>query len=498
MPERKLSAGRGALFLTALSAVSQLLGFGFRVILSRMVGAEVMGLYQLVMPVFSVILSLTAVGLTAAASNLTAQHLALGSGRGAAQTLSTCLKGFFLLLLPVGAVVVLASDGISVYLLGDARTQLGLILLVPCVALTGVENIHKHCFYGAGLVGPPAVVELLEQFVRTLAVLGLLTAFLPQYPERVVGLIVGGMVICELFSSCTLVLLHRRRRGRLSGPGEEGRVRRRRVAAIALPVGLNALLGNLLGAVNAALIPQKLVEGGMERSAAMSQFGVVCGMTMPMLSLPIIFLGAVNLVLGPRLARAYALERRREAGRLVSQALPAMAGMVVLGPDLGRLLFRQETRYLLPLAVVNAMSCLCSVLCCALNNVGRQRTVAAISLLGGGVQAALTFLLVPLPGVGMGGYVAGAVWATGLELVLCFAAAARHAGLSLDIFRWLTAPGLASLLAGLNANLLLRVLRDRDAALLPSVLAVLLFGGILYLAALQAQGVRVRESIRLG
>ena len=506
MPERKLSAGQGALLLTVLSGVSQALGFFYRVALSRMVGAEVMGLYQLVMPVFSVVLSLTAVGLTAAASNLTAQHLALGSGRGASQTLSTCLKGFFLLLLPVGAVVVLASDGISVYLLGDARTQLGLILLVPCVALTGVENIHKHCFYGAGLVGPPAVVELLEQFVRTLAVLGLLTAFLPQYPERVVGLIVGGMVICELFSSCTLVLLHRRRRGRLSGPGEEGRVRRRRVAAIALPVGLNALLGNLLGAVNAALIPQKLVEGGMERSAAMSQFGVVCGMTMPMLSLPIIFLGAVNLVLGPRLARAYALERRREAGRLVSQALsavslltlPAMAGMVVLGPDLGRLLFRQETRYLLPLAVVNAMSCLCSVLCCALNNVGRQRTVAAISLLGGGVQAALTFLLVPLPGVGMGGYVAGAVWATGLELVLCFAAAARHAGLSLDIFRWLTAPGLASLLAGLNANLLLRVLRDRDAALLPSVLAVLLFGGILYLAALQAQGVRVRESIRLG
>ena len=55
------------------------------------------------------------------------------------------------------------SDPISVYLLGDARTQLGLMLLVPCAALTGVENIHKHFFYGAGLVGPPAVVELLEQ-----------------------------------------------------------------------------------------------------------------------------------------------------------------------------------------------------------------------------------------------------------------------------------------------------------------------------------------------
>ena len=61
MPERKLSAGQGALLLTVLSGVSQALGFFYRVDLSRMVGAEVMGLYQLVMPVFSVILSLTAV-----------------------------------------------------------------------------------------------------------------------------------------------------------------------------------------------------------------------------------------------------------------------------------------------------------------------------------------------------------------------------------------------------------------------------------------------------
>ena len=47
-----------------------------RVALSRLVGAEVMGLYQLLMPVCSVLLSLTAVGLTAAMSNLSSQYLA--------------------------------------------------------------------------------------------------------------------------------------------------------------------------------------------------------------------------------------------------------------------------------------------------------------------------------------------------------------------------------------------------------------------------------------
>ena len=309
-----MPAGGSVLFLTALGTLSQLLAFGYRVALSRMIGAEVMGLYQLIMPVYSVFLSLTAVGLTAAVSNLTPLYLALGNSRGVPQLLGTCLRLLVLLMLPLTAAVLLWYDPISVYWLGDARTQLGLVLLLPCVALTGVENLHKHFFYGSGLVAPPAVSELLEQLVRTGAVLGLLACFLPQYPERVVGLIVAGMVICEVVSALTLTVLcrWRLRRTGVRGPGEPGRVRRRRIFSIALPVGLNALLGNLMGAVNAALVPQKLVEGGMEPSQAISELGVVCGMTLPMLALPTVFLSAMSLVLVPRLARSHALDRAQD------------------------------------------------------------------------------------------------------------------------------------------------------------------------------------------
>ena len=321
------------------------------------------------------------------------------------------------------------------------------------------------------------------------------------------GLIVAGMVVCEIFSSCTLVILYRRRRGPLTGRGEEGWVRRRRILSIALPVGLNALLGNLLGAANSALIPQKLVEGGLDRSAAVSQFGVVCGMTMPMLSLPIVFLGALNLVMMPRLARACALNRPAEARKLISQAisavslltLPCMAFMVVVGPDLGRAMFHQDGvgEYLIPLACVMAMSCGTSVLASALNGVGRQRTVAAISLTGGAVQLAFTLALVPLPGVGMSGYVAGAVAATALELGLCLWQAVRATGLEVRPFQWMAAPGLAAALAGLTGNLLFRVLKDAALDPVPAGLITLAFALVLYLAALQAQGVRAREVLRL-
>ena len=497
----EMSAGGSVLFLTGLGTLSQLLGFGYRVALSRLVGAEVMGLYQLIMPVYSVLLSLTAVGLTSAVSNLTPQYLALGNSRGIPQLLGTCLKTLFLLMIPITAVVLLCYDPISVYWLGDARTQLGLILLLPCVALTGVENLHKHFFYGSSLVRPPAVAELLEQLVRTGAVLGLLVGFLPQYPERVVGLIVAGMVICEVASALTLTILchWRLRRMGLKGPGEPGRVRRRRVLSIALPVGVNSLLGNLMGAVNAALVPQKLVEGGMDPSQAISELGVVCGMTLPMLTLPTVFLGAMSLVLVPRLARSAALSRPREVQRQISRALsavsvlalPAMGMMAVLGEELGVLLFQQEAvgEYLFPLAAATALSCYQAVLGASLNGVGHQGTVAWISLVCDGVQLAFTACLVGIPQVGMGGFVLGMLVSTALGLLLCAWRLTAFTGLKPQLFQWVTAPGLAALLSALATNLLFQVLRDSGVPVLCRMAGALLFGLVLYLAALNAQGV---------
>ena len=343
----------GTLLLTGTGLLSQALGFLYRIALSRLIGAEVMGLYQLVMPVYSVLLSVTAVGLTAAVSNLSAEYHARGDRGAVSALLRRCLALFLALSALAAAVVIPFSDPISVYLLGDARTRLGLVLLLPCVLLTGVENLHKHYFYGTGNIRPPAAVELCEQFIRAGAVLGLLVLFLPQAPERTVGLIVLGMTACEVFSALTLLVLARRSlAGTAPLPGGPDRgALTRRAAAIALPVGLTSLLGNLMGAATSVLIPQQLVRAGAEVGAAMSAFGVMCGMTLPMLSLPIAFIGALGLDLVPRLARAAALGQREVVRRRLDRALqavsalvlPSMALLAALGPALGRLLFREPT-----------------------------------------------------------------------------------------------------------------------------------------------------------
>ena len=247
----------GALLLTATGLFSQVVGFVYRMLLSRLIGAETMGLYQLVMPVYSVLMSVTAVGLTVAVSTLSARYHALEDDGTVKNVLRRALGGFFLLAVPLGIAVAALSDPISVYLLGDARTRLGVVLLVPCVLLTGVENLHKHCFYGIGRVRPPAAVETVEQIIRAVAVLGLLIALLPRSAEETVGVIVLGMVLCEVFSACALTLLFRRY-WRQSPPGPaRDEVSRRRLFSIAAPVGATSLLGTLLNSANSVLIPAK-------------------------------------------------------------------------------------------------------------------------------------------------------------------------------------------------------------------------------------------------
>lgn len=504
---KPLSALGSTALLTAVSLFSQVVGFFYRVLLSRMVGAEIMGLYQLVMPVSSVLLSLTAVGFTVACSHLSARYQATGDHAAAARTVRTCVVGFLTAFAIVALTAAPLSDAISVHFLGDARSQLGLLLLLPCVLLTGLENIHKHFFYGSGNVRPPAFTEICEQLIRAGAVLGLLWYFLPQNPERTVGLIVCGMILCEIFSALTLTLLYRRAmRQRLGGSslkqaaegGLSPRALRRNVFSIALPIGSTALLGNLMGAWTAVLVPQRLVRSGADVSAAMSAFGVMCGMTLPLLNLPTAFVSAMGLVLLPKLSQAAALGRmdlcRRRADKAITAAawliLPASALLSVLAQPLGRAMFHNEAvgQMALPLAVAVALGCFEAVTSVCLNGLGKQRVNAAHGLVCGAVQLFLTWWRMSLPGVGLRGYVEALLVSTAVGCALNWHTLAKVTSLRPQWFRWLIAPGLSATLAGLNVRLLFPFLLRYGMGETAAAFCCLGFGLLLYLCAMTAQG----------
>lgn len=491
----------GTVLLTAIGLFSQVVGFFYRILLSRLIGAETMGLYQLVMPVYSMLMSVTAVGLTVAVSTLSAKYCALEDRGAVRDTLRRALGCFFLMAVPLGAAVVLCSDPISVYLIGDARTRLGIILLVPCVLLTGVENLHKHCFYGIGRVVPPAATETAEQLIRTAAVIALLLLLRPDTGEGKVGVIVAGMVLCEVFSAVTLTALFRRQwRRRPPGPAR-AQVTGRQLVSIAVPVGATSLLGTLLGSANAVLIPARLVAGGMESGKAMASFGVLCGMTMPLLSMPTGFVGALCLTMVPDLARRTAGGDRRAAGQFLDRVVtatsllmaPAMALLAVIGPTVGRAMYREPAvgEYVAPLAVGTLLSCYQSVLSGALNGLGLQGRGARNAIASDVVQLAFTALTVSR--WGLAGFVAGFVLSSMVGMGLNLVSVLRCTGLRPRLYVWFVRPLAAAGLMGLWCRLLFRFLLEAGCPGGWACLGCALMGAVLYVAGLLAQGLSPRE-----
>lgn len=192
MPTVRKSALQSALVLTASSIGLQALGFAYRIFISRATGAQGMGVLQLVMPVYGILISLTYSGFTTAITNLSSEHSALGDPGGMRQPVRLSLAVFLVLFAIVAIPTVAFSGWISTNLLGDGETRLALLILLPCLLLTGFENIFKSWFYGVKNVKAPAISDQLEQIVRIAAVVGLLLWFRPTDPAIAAALIVAG------------------------------------------------------------------------------------------------------------------------------------------------------------------------------------------------------------------------------------------------------------------------------------------------------------------
>ncbi len=409
------SALYGAVLLTAASIFTQGVGFAYRIYLTRVIGAEGMGLFSLIMSVYAIVMSLTVSGLAVTVSRLTAEYSARRQPGAVSALLRRCFM-LFLGLWSIAALVVLPfSDAISAYLLGDARTRSGLVLLLFCILFTGFENIFKNHFYGRKSIHQPAFSESVEIVVRYLSVMTLFVLFKPDHLEFAVALVVGGMVISEIGSALILRVLY----GRSRLPPVASEIPRavvtRQMKGVVLPTITSSFLTNFIGSVSSILIPSRLMLSGLSSSQALSAFGAMTGMTLPFLMLPFVVTSALSLVMIPRLtenvARGELAQARRRAGKtlliLLVLLVPVYGLLMVFGPSWVVGLYQNEAAgaYMVPLCAASLIVNVQAILSSVLVGFGHHTRVAANNILSGLLQLALIWFLVAEPRLQMGGFV---------------------------------------------------------------------------------------------
>ena len=152
MTKRRLYLQNAAL-LTASGLVLRVLGMGFRVVLSAYLGGEGMGLYQLILALYMVFVSLATAGINVAATRLAAQSLARGQGMGATlRGLCTTALGFGTAAMVAQA---LLAGPAARRLLHDARAETALRILARLQSEGIVSEREAHLM--AAALAPQAV-----------------------------------------------------------------------------------------------------------------------------------------------------------------------------------------------------------------------------------------------------------------------------------------------------------------------------------------------------
>lgn len=400
----------GTLILTATGFISRIIGFFYRIYLSRLFGEEGMGIYQLLNPVLSLAFSLTAAGYQTAISKLVAERAATDRSRSF-QPLIAGLSISLPLSLLCNGVVYFFSDPIAINLLGEPRTAIMLRVLSFSIPLSAVHSCINGYFYGIKKAGLPAVAQLVEQVVRVASVYLVSGYFFSIGREPAIGVAVLGLTVGEFFSmlvSIFSIALCRDSNGTAIHTPEHRAVYYP-LMQMALPLTANRIVLNLLQSVESVSIPARLRIYGYDNATALSVYGVLTGMAMPLIFFPNALTNSVAVLLLPIISESYALgdiEKVRSATlRTVKycgmMGTACMLVFVVLGRWAGSFLFNSTLagHFITTLGFICPFLYLDTTLSSILQGLGMAGRIFVMNVFSLLIRLGFIFLTVPVYGI---------------------------------------------------------------------------------------------------
>ena len=422
--------------ITGFSVLTRVVGFLFRIYLSRTIGAEALGLYQVAFSVFMVLLTVVSSGLPFIISRLTAGYRVGNNKQKQGKLVTSALIIGLIIALVLCGVILIFRKAFS-GLFTDPACMMILIALLPALVFSAVYSVFRGALWGQDNYFALCVSEFFEQVVRVFICV-LLIAPAASILSKAVSVAWSLTIACAL-SMIFVVLLYFIYGGKMGKPGKEYKELLRR----STPITGVRVAGSFAQPLVALIIPARLTAIGYSSSQAMSLFGVAVGMTLPLLFIPTTLIGSLSTALVPDISMAVAkddkshIESRIRSSVIFALFISAMVvplfagsgeliGEFLYGNDLSGMILASAAWIMLPMGLTNITSSL-------LNSLGYEIRSCVNYFIGAIVMFACMWFLPALCGIN------ALFWGMGLCMcvtgALNFFMLKRKTGVKLKLFK---------------------------------------------------------------
>lgn len=403
---------KGTLILTLTGFITRLMGFFFRIFLSRHFGEESVGLYQLIFPVYALGFSFTSAGIEIALSRLVAKHNALGRKKEAREILFTSIILSFTLSVFLMLFLQKYHLHIAVNFLKSKQAAPLLLILSYVFPFASIHSCIVGYYLGLKNTKVAAFSQLLEQSFRILFVLFLTASSHLFIHKGNISIAVGGLIIGEIASSSYCI---RSICGRFI-PQHIPVLNLKQffhylhdLVFTALPLSASRVCLNFLQSVEAVCIPLKLQAFGLSSAQSLSMYGVLTGMALPCILFPSAITNSVSTMLLPTVAEIDALNNKSLLKKLMqktifySVSLGFLSGFFLLlsGKYIGRHIFHSEmaSDFIITLAWMCPFLYTNTTLISSINGMGKTNITFAINVCGLIIRVLCVMFFIPQYGI---------------------------------------------------------------------------------------------------
>ena len=296
--------------------VTKLLGFAIRIIYTRMVGSDAINLYSLVMPTYSLLLTIATLSLPVVISKLISEHKTKSLKILSSATIITLSLNLVVIF-----IIYFSKDFIASFLLHDKRASSLLMAMALTFPFVSISSILKGYFYGKQKMAPHTISNIIEQIVRIV----LIFLVIPTLVNKGIVYSVMGLILISIASEVASILtflVFLPKKFKITKEDLKPDLKTtKEILSISIPTVSGRLIGNIGFFFEPIILTNILLFAGYSMDFILNEYGAYNAYTISLLSMPSFFIAAISSSLLPEISRFFYHKNYVMVKRRLKQAI---------------------------------------------------------------------------------------------------------------------------------------------------------------------------------